>query len=99
MPYAALGLGPDGANNLASSRLESWALDDSSVEKTPYSVLDSTKWSLVSGLFHWSLVCFVVFSYPVRIRQHFTCLIPIVVWFSLSHNLDSREIARTCKVF
>ena len=43
VPYAALGLGRDGANNLASSRLESWALDDSSVEKTPYSVLDSTK--------------------------------------------------------
>ena len=32
MPYAALGLERDGANNLASSRLESWALDDSSVE-------------------------------------------------------------------
>ena len=43
VPYAALGLGRDGANNLASSRLESWALDDSSVEKTPYSVLDCTK--------------------------------------------------------
>ena len=36
VPYATLGLGRDGANNLASSRLESWALDDSSVEKTPY---------------------------------------------------------------
>ena len=34
VPYAALGLGRDGANNLASSRLESWALDDSSVETT-----------------------------------------------------------------
>ena len=32
VPYDALGLGWDGANNLASSRLESWALDDSSVE-------------------------------------------------------------------
>ena len=32
MPYAALGLGRDGANNLASSCLESWTLDDSSVE-------------------------------------------------------------------
>ena len=32
VPYAALGLERDGANNLASSRLESWALDDSSVE-------------------------------------------------------------------
>ena len=42
VPYAALGLGRDGANNLASSRLESWALDDSSVDTTPYSVLDST---------------------------------------------------------
>ena len=65
MPYAALGLERDGANNLASSRLESWALNDSSVEKTPYSVLDSTKWSLVSSLFCWSLVCFLVFSYLV----------------------------------
>ena len=43
VPYAALGLGQDGANNLASSRLESWALDDSSVEKIPYSVFDNTK--------------------------------------------------------
>ena len=43
MPYAALGLGRDGADNFASSRLESWALDDWSVEKTPYSVFDSTK--------------------------------------------------------
>ena len=43
VPYAALGLGRDGANNLPSSGLESWALDDSSVEKTPYAVLDSTK--------------------------------------------------------
>ena len=68
VPYAALGLGRDEANNLASSRLESWALDGSSVEKTPDSVLDSTRWSLVSDLFYWSLVCFVVFSYPVRIR-------------------------------
>ena len=38
VPCAALGLGRDGANNLASSRLESWALDDTSVEKTPQSV-------------------------------------------------------------
>ena len=43
VPYAAVGLGRDVANNLASSRLESWALDDSSVGKTPCSVLDSTK--------------------------------------------------------
>ena len=43
VPYSALGLGRDGTNNLASSRLESWALDDPSVEKTPCSVLDSTK--------------------------------------------------------
>ena len=43
----ALGLGRDGANNLASSRLESWALNDTSVEKTPYSVLDSTKWCTI----------------------------------------------------
>ena len=34
VPYAGLGLGRDGANNLASSRLESWALDGSSVEIT-----------------------------------------------------------------
>ena len=27
VPYAALGLGRDGADNIASSRLESWALD------------------------------------------------------------------------
>ena len=32
VPYAALGLGLDGANHLASPRLESWALYDSSVE-------------------------------------------------------------------
>ena len=35
LTYAALGLGRDEANILASSRPESWALDDSSVEKTP----------------------------------------------------------------
>ena len=43
VPYAALGLGRDGVNNLASSRLELKALDDSSVETIPHSVLDSTK--------------------------------------------------------
>ena len=43
LPYAVLGIGRDAANNLASSRLESWAVDDSSVEIMSYSVLDSTK--------------------------------------------------------
>ena len=33
LPYAVLGLGRDGANSLASSRLETWALEDSTVEK------------------------------------------------------------------
>ena len=43
-PNAALGLGRDEANNLASSRLESRALDDPSVEKTPYPLfLQGTK--------------------------------------------------------
>ena len=42
MPYAALSLERDGANNFASSRLEFWTLD-ARVEKTPWSVSDSTK--------------------------------------------------------
>ena len=93
VPYAALGLGRDGANNLASSCLESWALDDSSVEKMRYSVLDSTKWSLVSGLFYWSLVCFVVFSYPVY-ASILLASYPAIVWFCPT-IWGSREIART----
>ena len=82
MPYAALGLGRDGANNLASSRLESWALDDSSVEQTPYSVLDSTKLSLVSGLFYWPLVSFIgLWSVLLCFRTRYT------IAFHLLHTL------------
>ena len=43
-PYAALALGRDGANNLASSRRTSRFLETlMRVERTPYSVFDSTK--------------------------------------------------------
>ena len=53
--YANLGLGRDGANNLASSRLESWAFHDTRVEKTLKNVLDSTKCPHKNGYIEESL--------------------------------------------
>ena len=66
VPYAALGLGRDGANNLASSRLESWGLDDTSVANTPYSVLDSTKWCTICDQTIISCVCGNIIKYRLK---------------------------------
>ena len=61
-----LGLGRDGANNLASSRLESWALDDTSVKKTPYSALDSTKGYTICDRTITSCICGNVVKYRLE---------------------------------
>ena len=51
-------------------------------------LIATTPFVVVVVVFFCGLVCFVVFSYPVR--QHFTCYIPrsiAIAWFTLSHSL------------